>query len=158
GDPRLPRSSAIAIAGGRVAGGVDVREGDRSQVSVERVDLDGRCVVPGFTDAHLHFLEWALALRQLDLSQSLSLGASLDAGRGASGGGSGGLIGHGWRQARWPAGEQPERGALDAACPQRPCALMAHDHHTLWLNSAALAALPAPEGEVVERDAAGELT
>jgi predicted amidohydrolase YtcJ len=158
GDPRLPRSSAIAIAGDRIAGGVDVREGERSQVSVERFDLDGRCVVPGFCDAHLHFLEWALALNQLDLSQSFSLGATLDEVRRASTDGSGWLLGHGWRDARWPAGERADRAALDRACPQRPCALMAHDHHTLWLNSAALAALPEPTGEVVERDARGELT
>ena len=62
GDPRLPLARALAIAGDRIGGGVDVREGDRSLVSNERVDLGGRCVVPGFTDAHVHFLEWSLAL------------------------------------------------------------------------------------------------
>ena len=49
GDPRLPLARALAIAGDRIGGGVDVREGDRSLVSNERIDLDGRCVVPGFT-------------------------------------------------------------------------------------------------------------
>ena len=68
GDPRLPRARAIAVAGDRIAGGVDVREGDRSAVSSERVDLEGRCVTPGFHDAHVHFLEWALAREQPDLS------------------------------------------------------------------------------------------
>ena len=69
GDPRLPLARAIAIAGDRIGGGVDVREGDRSLVSNERVDLGGRCVVPGFTDAHVHFLEWSLALGRLDLGR-----------------------------------------------------------------------------------------
>ena len=62
GDPPPAAVRALAIAGDRVGGGVDVREGDRSLVSNERVDLGGRCVVPGFTDAHVHFLEWSLAL------------------------------------------------------------------------------------------------
>jgi predicted amidohydrolase YtcJ len=62
GDARLPLVHALAIAGEVIGGGVDVREGDRSRVSNERVDLDGRCVVPGFTDAHVHFLEWSLSL------------------------------------------------------------------------------------------------
>ena len=70
GDPRLPKARAIAVAGARVAGGVDVREGDRSAVSPERVDLEGRCVTPGFNDAHVHFLEWALAREQSDLSSA----------------------------------------------------------------------------------------
>ena len=63
GDPRLPLARALAIAGDRIGGGVDVREGDRSRVSNERIDLGGRCVVPGFTDAHVHFLEWSLVAR-----------------------------------------------------------------------------------------------
>ena len=66
-DPRLPRVSALAVAGGQIAGGVDVREGDTDTVGHERIDLEGRCVVPGFTDAHVHFLEWALPRTQLDL-------------------------------------------------------------------------------------------
>ena len=87
GDPRLPLARALAIAGDRIGGGVDVREGDRSLVSNERVDLDGRCVVPGFTDAHVHFLEWSLSLGRLDLSATrsqaevLAAAASARAGR-----------------------------------------------------------------------------
>ena len=46
-DPRLPQVAALAVAGDRIAGGVDVREGDTDTVGHQRVDLDGRCVVPG---------------------------------------------------------------------------------------------------------------
>ena len=67
------KARAVAVAGTqRIAGGVDVREGDRSAVSSERVDLAGRCVTPGFHDAHVHFLEWALAREQADLSRGVS--------------------------------------------------------------------------------------
>ena len=50
-DPRLPHVAALAVAGEPIAGGVDVREGEVDTVGHERIDLDGRCVLPGFTDA-----------------------------------------------------------------------------------------------------------
>jgi predicted amidohydrolase YtcJ len=159
GDPRLPLARAIAIAGDRVGGGVDVREGDRSRVSNERVDLGGRCVVPGFTDAHVHFLEWSLSLGRLDLSGTASLAEVLAAVAAAPAGEDDWLVGAGWRAARWPGGEpEPHRAALDAVCGDRPVLLWAHDHHTAWLSSAALARVSVGEAPVVERDASGELT
>ena len=156
GDARLPLARALAIAGDRIGGGVDVREGDRSTVSNERVDLGGRCVVPGFTDAHVHFLEWSLSLGRLDLSGTRSHAEVLAAAASAAGGADGWLVGAGWRSARWPGGDpEPHREALDAACGDRPVLLWAHDHHTLWLSSAALALLPVGDVPVVERDASG---
>jgi predicted amidohydrolase YtcJ len=159
GDFRLPLARALAIAGDRVGGGVDVREGDRSLVSNERVDLDGRCIVPGFTDAHVHFLEWSLALGRLDLSATRSHAEVLAAAATARASADGWLIGAGWRSERWPTGDpEPHREALDAACGDRPVLLWAHDHHTAWLSSAALARLPIGTAPVVERGGSGELT
>lgn len=159
GDARLPLARALAIAGDRIGGGVDVREGDASRVSRERVDLDGRCVVPGFTDAHVHFLEWSLSLARLDLSRTRSHAEVLAAAASAPAGADGWLMGAGWRPALWPRGDpEPHREALDAACGDRPVLLWAHDHHTAWLSSAALARLPIGTAPVVERDAAGAPT
>ncbi len=159
GDPRLPLARALAIAGDRIGGGVDVREGDRSLVSNERIDLDGRCVVPGFTDAHVHFLEWSLALGRLDLSETRSHAEVLAAAASAPGSADGWLVGAGWRPERWPAGDPPPyRHALDSACGDRAVLLWAHDRHTAWLSSAALARVPVGDAPVVERDAAGEPT
>jgi predicted amidohydrolase YtcJ len=159
GDPRLPVARALAIAGDRIGGGVDVREGDRSLVSNERVDLDGRCVVPGFTDAHVHFLEWSLSLGRLDLSATRSHAEVLVAAASAAPGANDWLIGAGWRAAHWPGGDpEPHREALDAVCGDRPVLLWAHDHHTAWLSSAALARLPIGSVPVVERDSAGNPT
>ncbi len=157
GDPRLPFVRALAIAGDRIGGGVDVREGDRSLVSNERIDLDGRCVVPGFTDAHVHFLEWSLALGRLDLGSTRSHAEVVAAAAAAAPEAGGWLLGAGWRSAHWPAGDPaPHRRALDEACGDRPVLLWAHDHHTAWLSSAALALLPHGDAPVVERDADGE--
>jgi predicted amidohydrolase YtcJ len=143
-DPRLPRVSALAVAGAAIAGGVDVREGDSDAVGHERVDLDGRCVLPAFTDAHVHFQEWSLARVQLDLRGCGSRAEALR--RVAAAGGEGWLRGRGWEPVRWPDG--PATAAdLDAACGERPAALWSQDGHTLWVSSAALRA--------VGRDAGG---
>jgi len=137
-DPRLPQVAALSVAGDRIAGGVDVREGEIDTVGHERVDLDGRCVLPGFTDSHVHFLEWALERTRLDLTSAASLYEALRmiAEVPAQ---SEWLQGHGWLSARWGDGG-PTAAALDTVTGDRPAALWAHDHHTLWVNSAAMAA------------------
>ena len=137
-DPRLPQVAALSIAGDRIAGGVDVREGEIDTVGHERVDLDGRCVLPGFTDSHVHFLEWALERTRLDLTPAASLYEALRMIAEAPAQGEW-VQGHGWLSARWgDAG--PTAAALDTVTGDRPAALWAHDHHTLWVNSAAMAA------------------
>src|SRR6185437_1656521 len=126
-DPRLPQVRALAVAGALIAGGVDVREGEDDTVGHERVDLDGRCVLPGFTDAHLHFLSWSLARRELDLAACSSMAEALTAVAAVETGGW--VLGRGWREARWPDGP-PDAAALDAVTGDRPAALWAHDGHT----------------------------
>jgi predicted amidohydrolase YtcJ len=132
GDPRLPRARAIAVAGARIAGGVDVREGDRSAVSSERVDLQGRCVTPGFHDAHVHFLEWALAREQTDLSAAASADDVYARLRETSSG-DGWVLAHSMRDELAPALE-PE--ALEVACGGRPVAVATHDRHTIVATEA----------------------
>jgi predicted amidohydrolase YtcJ len=137
-DPRLPQVAALAVAGERLVGGVDVREGDRDAVGHERVDLDGRCVLPGFTDSHAHFLSWALERTQLDLTGCASRGEALRAVAVHPPAGDW-IRGHGWLADGWPDGP-PSAAVLDEVTGERPAALWAHDHHTLWLNSAAMRA------------------
>ena len=137
-DPRLPQVRALAVAERLIAGGVDVREGEVDAVGHERLDLDGRCVLPGFSDCHVHFLDWALERGWLDLQPCNSL-AEAAAVIAASGPGDGWLRGTGWLGARWPDGP-PTASALDEVTGERPAALWSHDHHSLWVNSAALRA------------------
>jgi predicted amidohydrolase YtcJ len=158
-DVTLPTARALAIAGDLVAGGIATHE--TALPGPERVDLGGRCVVPGFSDAHVHFPTWALARRQLSLEGARSLEEAVarvrDAVAGTSTGGW--LRGRGWRDGDWSA--EPTRQALDAISGDRPVALEAHDGHSLWLNSAALAQAAGDldvHGGVVERDEHGEPT
>jgi predicted amidohydrolase YtcJ len=152
-DPAAPVVERLAVTGARIAAA--------PEPDARRVDLQGRCVLPGFNDAHVHFPTWSLAQRQIRLEGAHSLAeavarvadglAAAPRGRWARG--------LGWRDADWT--EPPSRAALDAIAPDTPVILTSKDYHSLWLNSAALAHaggdLDTPGG-VVERDAGGEPT
>jgi predicted amidohydrolase YtcJ len=157
-DPSLPVSRALAVAGDRIAGGVGVHE--TALASPETVDLGGRCVLPGFTDSHVHFPTWAVAQHEVKLDGCTSLDEAIARVRDSDVKGEV-LRGYGWRSGDWPGGRDPTREDLDAVTGSRPAALIAKDYHSLWLNSAALAYAGGDlevEGGVVERDANGEPT
>ena len=82
-EPSLPLARALAIAGEWIVGGVGTHE--TALASPERVDLGGRCVVPGFNDAHVHFPTWALAQREVRLEGTRSLEEALARVRDAVG-------------------------------------------------------------------------
>jgi predicted amidohydrolase YtcJ len=156
-DPSLPTVSSLWIAGERIAGGVGVHE--TSLPSRDAVDLGGRCVLPGFTDSHVHFPTWALARHDVRLHDAESLSEALDRVRAAPRTGSW-LRGQGWRDADWPDGP-PTRQALDEVERERPAMLISKDYHALWLNSRALELAGGDlevEGGVVVRDEGGEPT
>jgi predicted amidohydrolase YtcJ len=160
-EPSLPLARALAIAGDVVAGGVGTHE--TALPGPERVDLGGRCVLPGFNDAHVHFPTWSVARREIRLEGTRSLeeavarvaaaAPSVPEGRW--------LRGFGWRSGDWSPPVEPTKEALDRVTGDTPTALMAKDYHSLWLNSAALARangqLQVPGG-VVEVDERGEPT
>ncbi len=157
----LPLARSLAVAGDKVAGGVATHE--TALPGPERVDLGGRCVLPGFTDSHVHFPTWALAQHEVRLEGTGSVEEAVDRVSEALGRspGPGWLRGRGWRSGDWSPRVEPTKEALDAIAPERPVALMARDSHSLWLNSAGLARangdLQVPGG-VVELDEHGEPT
>jgi len=160
-DPSMPTARALAIAGEWVAGGVGTHE--RALASPDVVDLRGRCLLPGFNDAHVHFPTWSLAQRQLRLEGTSSLDEALqrvaEAVRDVEPGRW--LRGLGWRSGDWSPPVEPTKEALDQVTGDMPAALMARDYHSLWLNSAALARANGDleaEGGVVVRDERGEPT
>jgi predicted amidohydrolase YtcJ len=155
-DQALPLARALAIAGNRIAGGVGTHE--TALPTPEVVDLGRRCVLPGFTDSHVHFPTWSLAQRDVKLDGAGSLTEAIERVQ-AHEPRSEWVRGTGWRSAEWE--EQPTKESLDAVTGARPAALWAKDYHSLWLNSAALALAGGDldvQGGVVERDGAGEPT
>src|SRR5947199_113150 len=148
------------LAGARGAGGVGTH--GTALPGPERVDLGGRCVLPGFTDAHVHFPTWAVAQNEVRLEDTRSMDEALARVREALPNSKGAwLRGRGWRGGDWSPAVEPTKEALDEVVSDRPVALMARDSHSLWLNSAALSRangdLQVPGG-VVELDEQGEPT
>ena len=77
-DPNRPQASTIAISGNRI---LDI--GDSNLVSTwlatggQKIDLDGRCVIPGLVDAHVHFQSYSLGLQQVNLQDVATLESAL---------------------------------------------------------------------------------
>ena len=150
-EPSLPTTAALAIAGDRIVGGVGTHEW--ALPTPDRVDLRGRCVLPAFTDSHVHFPTWSLAQRDVSLEGAASLDEALARSRRTAPAASGSAAAAG----ATPNGRRSRRReALDAGGRRDAGGLWSKDYHSLWLSSAALARaggdLDVPGG-VVERDA-----
>ena len=158
-DPSLPTARALALAGDRIAGGIGVHE--TALASPETVNLGGRCVLPAFTDSHVHFPTWSLAQRQVKLDGCSSLDEALARVSAAGVPVGRWLRGYGWRDGDWSPQTAPTKEVLDEVTGETPALLVSKDYHSVWLNSAALAAAGGDldvEGGVVERDERGEPT
>jgi predicted amidohydrolase YtcJ len=130
-DASRPLARSLVVEGERIVALDDEPAGAR------RIDLAGGCLLPGFTDSHVHFPTWAVTRRELQLhgtrtreevlARVAEAAPSVPRGRW--------LRGFGWTADGW----ETSREALDAVSGDVPVALLAHDWHSLWLNSAALA-------------------
>jgi len=166
-DKRMPVAASVAISASRILA-VSDRDDLRSLLAPGgfALDLRGATLLPGFTDGHVHFLEYARRLRRLILDGVDSLEKVLDAvaGRSAQTPRGGWILGGGWDRNLWPDPRFPNRHHLDRIAPEHPVALDSKDGHTLWLNSRALQLIgitrdtPDPFGGQIERDEHGEPT
>ncbi|NQX10099.1 amidohydrolase family protein [Microbacteriaceae bacterium VKM Ac-2855] len=101
-------------------------------------DLDGRWLLPGLWDEHVHFSQWAMTARRLDVSaaDSAAAAAAMVAERlAAEPGERATLIGYGFRDGLWP--DAPLTAGLDAVSPVRPVVLVSGDLHCAWTNASA---------------------
>ncbi len=165
GDPALV--SALAVRDGRIlALGSDAEILALADPSTQRVDLAGRPLYPGFTDAHLHLLGIGTALENVDLvgTHSYAEVVARVRARAAERPGSDWLLGRGWDQNDWADSRFPRHDLLSAAFPQRPVALSRIDGHALLANAAAMRAAgvdtttPDPPGGRILRDDHGRPT
>ncbi len=137
---RLLRNARIA---GRAGGVVDLLVADGTlqpatadAAGAEIVDLEGRWLVPGLADRHVHLTQWAEASRRIDVSTAHSAAEAAVLVAAAFARGSTEVVGHGFRDALWP--DVPTAALLDAVSGERPVVLVGADLHCAWLNSAAL--------------------
>lgn len=165
-DAALPTAKALAIAGGRILGGVDSREDAIASHAHERVDLRGRTVVPGFVESHCHFRAWALAQHRLNLRDACSLDELLERVRGhrppppesaALRESDAWVLGAGWANDLLPPGSDVG-SVLHEASEGRPVALHSRDGHAMWTSSSSLELLGVSLDELAVPGGVVELT
>ena len=162
GDASHPSANALAVRDGTL-----ILVGTAAEALTHRgpttrvVDLQGRRVVPGFSDSH-----WHLSLTdQADLTDAKApaeIVRRLKAWAAKRPAGSW-VVGRGWTPSDFP-GNAPHRRYLDAAFPSQPVVLTDRDGHQSLANSRALAlakvtaVTPDPARGVIEREAKGAPT
>jgi predicted amidohydrolase YtcJ len=164
-DSGAPWAAAMLVRGEEI-----LAVGDEDEVvalaekGTRIVDLEGRFVMPGFNDAHVHLGsagQDALAVRlqgaaTIDELQKRLMNAVSQAKEGEW------ITGFGWDHTLWPEKRFPTRNDLDKVSPQNPVFLVHISGHVAVANSAALkvagitAKTPNPTGGEVEHDAKGE--
>lgn len=158
-DGRIDRFAALLIDdGGRVKALYD-RDDERPRDIDYLLDGEGRVMLPGMIDAHLHVMGLGLAQLTLDLSDTNSLDEALAKIRrfAEDNPGRPWILGRGWNQEKWGLGRFPTAAELDTAVSDRPVWLQRVDGHAAWGNTRALeaaqitAATQDPEGGRVER-------
>ena len=163
-DAARSRVQAVAVKGGRiVAVGSDDAIGEHLGPRTEVFDLDGRMLVPGFQDAHVHPVSSGVDRLQCDLHDLHSTEdyllrvktyAQEHPGREW-------ILGGGWSMDVFPRGT-PTKDLLDAVVPDRIVLLPNRDGHSTWVNGRALElagitrGTPDPADGRIERDADGE--
>jgi predicted amidohydrolase YtcJ len=158
--------SALAVRDGLIqAVGPDEEIRALAGSGTRVVDLDGRLALPAFGDAHVHAVAGGLESLRCNLLGLKTRPESLAAvaaycGRLAPGDW---VLGGGWTMAAFPGG-LPTAADLDTVTGGRPAFLPNRDHHSAWVNTAALrlagvdAETPDPPDGRIERDQAGQPT
>ncbi|HEY0565386.1 MAG TPA: amidohydrolase family protein, partial [Terriglobales bacterium] len=168
-DKAHPTAEAVAVIGDRIVGVGSATEIDQWRgVKTRVLDMRGKLMLPGFNDAHVHFVSGGQQLASIDLRQTHSseefaqtIAAyiktrNIKPGEWITGGD--------WDEQLWEEPTLPTRQMIDKVTPENPVALNRHDGHEILANTAALklAGLTAqtkdPAGGAIVRDKSGEPT
>lgn len=153
------RTTALAVTGGLISAlGEDAVAAGADEV----VDLAGGLLLPAFSDGHCHPNHAGLemfgpAITGLDSVEAIVA----EVGRYAAAHPELAWITGGTYDPALAPGGTFQASWLDAVVPDRPVMLKATDHHTAWVNTAALklagvdASTPEPETGVIERHSDG---
>lgn len=140
-DTQRPLAEAVAISGNRIAAVGTTAEikalaGSRTRI----IDARGRLVLPGFNDAHVHFLAGGFQLSSVDLRAAATpqefterirrFATTLPPGKWITGGD--------WDHERWPTNALPTRELIDAVTPNTPVFVSRLDGHMALANGVAL--------------------
>jgi predicted amidohydrolase YtcJ len=136
-----PRTEAVAISGNRIAAlGSTTEIRALAGKNTRLIDAAGKLVLPGFNDAHVHFLMGGFSLSNVDLRDAKSpeemarrladYAKTIPKGRW--------ILGGDWDHEKWPGAPLPTRQMIDAATPDHPVFVNRLDGHMALANSLAL--------------------
>lgn len=152
-DPDQPEASALALVGNKIAAvGTEAQVMPLIGPETKVIDAQGGSVLPGFIDSHVHLFGGSVELDYLNLYGVTGLeemrqlilpyaGANPDDRLVFCVMADYGILG---------TGKTLTRHDLDAVLPDRPLAMFAPDHHTVWANTAALEAAGLLQGGKVD--------
>jgi predicted amidohydrolase YtcJ len=130
----------VAVKGGRIAAvGTESDMKEHVGPRTEIVDLDGKMLVPGFQDAHVHPPSGGLEMLQCNLNDGHSLEDYVRIIRtyADSHPDEEWILGGGWSMDIFPGGT-PTKDILDEVVPDRPVCLPNRDGHGGWVELKAL--------------------
>ena len=167
GDKAHPSAQAVAVIGDRI-----VAVGSNSDVQILRgaatktIDARGKLLLPGFNDAHVHFVTSGTRLNQIQLNDATSMGEFTRriADRAKMTPKGEWIEGGDWDETKWTPAKLPTKDSIDSVTPDTPVFLEHHDGHMALANSVALrlagvsAQTPDPPGGTIVRDAQGNPT
>ncbi len=136
--------------------------GNNPHINTDQVlDLQGRIILPGLIDSHLHLQKYAENLNLVDCETSTKHEClERVAARSRETPAGNWILGHGWNHNNWEDGYGSALD-LDQICSNYPVYLTGKSLHVSWVNSRALElagisdTTPDPPGGVIQRDASG---
>ncbi|MFQ5875650.1 MAG: amidohydrolase, partial [Dehalococcoidia bacterium] len=142
-DPTRPRGRVVEARGSRILGvGTEIDRSRGKEGKVTFLDCQGKTVVPGFVDAHTHFLAYASSLLSVDCTPS-EVGSIEDvkaaiAARARETPEGSWIRGAGYDEFYLAEKRHPSAKDLDQATQQHPVKLIHRSGHACVLNSYAL--------------------
>ena len=163
-EEKAPSARAVAVRDGRILA-VGEEQHCRAALGTDcaEIDLQGRVLLPGFIDTHLHPIMMAYFEMNADLSGVASIGELQARLREAAEKSSAGewVVGLRFDDEALEDPRLPTRHDLDLACRDRPILLVEHDGHLVIGNTRAIDAAGVtsgskdPDGGLIDREADG---
>ncbi|HZQ68604.1 MAG TPA: amidohydrolase [Terriglobales bacterium] len=157
----------MAILGDRIVAVGSNQEVNRWRgPKTQGIDANGKLLLPGFNDAHVHFVDGGASLDSVHLNdagsaQEFSHRIAQQARKVAKGEW---VLGGEWDETKWTPATLPTKELLDPLTPDTPVFVTRYDGHEALANSVVLrlagitAKTPDPPGGVIVRDAQGNPT
>ena len=162
-DESQPTASAIVIDRDRIVAVGDTDELFNRFTRAQPENMDGRVILPGLTDAHIHLKYYSLSLQKVECETDTKqdcLRRVAERVKSAKPGEW--ILGHGWNQNTW--NEWLTAAELDAIAPNNPVYLTAKSLHAGLVNTVAMKLAnithqtPDPQNGALQRDGRGNIT